>query len=960
MANLPETSAWESGIHQLEESERAKAGPGGILNLQAAQLANRTQFLRGELNAYNGLIKSGELPFADLDTAQAAIVAGKIPEGSLFSFRSSNPAWWAEEGKNIGGVAVKTGKIILSDLLQIVTVEASSEDSDGTIAGLASTKDSQYFFVVNTIDKTAPFNIFRNNNGVAESVSDIIGYSIIQGLIDSGFILKPMEPSTGYVLGCIDPISRRMAWGITIHGEVIAPLLKLEDGSIHVDKLTPELQQLVPVMLDPATGYVFGLQDPVTTRFAMLVAINGAITMPLLNIPDKSVDAPALSDSLSNLIPVQLDPSTGYVFGLRDPITLRFALLVSVTGETTIPLLVLGKKIITMDNLADDVTVNFLPQPADIVDARPEPLRAAIAEVSVRTVRRAGHGWAPFPSHLCRSLSGVNTSGVALQFRRTAGLQFTGKAFVGSYSPGILQSKVKKGRFTTTPVNTPSGTFNVGDYYTYEVYAGNNNLSETTPGTWNGQNIFLGDLLVYDGSTWAIQQSPGRGAQRAPDMYVVVDSAGWFDGMELAAGDKLIFLTNQTAGGARLTPTWVNVTATSDRLFYAGEFTPSSLPVIPVINGVYQASAAGVIGVDSYISGDYAWFNGSEWIRIPNDAAVFDVPAGGSVSLRCHYNSDEWEVRRTDKNDVQVAVRMKGQVMSQIQEVLGEKQLLISDSMFGQGNTGNQIITATGIPGEVRSYGGATSEQVLGMYKKEILSWGDNYRAQTIVMWHGQNNQPTTDLNAAAIREVTMQMAQLAGARDIKVLFLSILGQRIMTWNGSRIVVQQHEDQFSNTGALYDLSTWYKKLMPGRYAICYEILLSAATDAVDPTFPGMTEKEVAAKFGVIPWSFFNGSSLMGVTSNQLLYKGTWTGTTLPTGGSHGDYYLRTDTTNIGNVIYNSNGIWIENTIDRTHLSIAGGAALTHGGEGFDLGSGYKAIPSRDGVAAILLNNHFYR
>lgn len=42
MSNLPETPSWESGIHQLEEAERAKAGPGGVLNVQATQLANRT------------------------------------------------------------------------------------------------------------------------------------------------------------------------------------------------------------------------------------------------------------------------------------------------------------------------------------------------------------------------------------------------------------------------------------------------------------------------------------------------------------------------------------------------------------------------------------------------------------------------------------------------------------------------------------------------------------------------------------------------------------------------------------------------------------------------------------------------------------------------------------------------------------------------------------------------------
>ncbi len=64
MSNLPESPAWESGIHQLEEADRAKAGPGGILNIQATQLANRTQYLRSELDAYNGLLKSGEIPFS--------------------------------------------------------------------------------------------------------------------------------------------------------------------------------------------------------------------------------------------------------------------------------------------------------------------------------------------------------------------------------------------------------------------------------------------------------------------------------------------------------------------------------------------------------------------------------------------------------------------------------------------------------------------------------------------------------------------------------------------------------------------------------------------------------------------------------------------------------------------------------------------------------------------------------
>lgn len=781
-----------------------------------------------------------------------------------------------------------------------------------------------------------------------------------QDLELKGFIPAILDPETGYVFALRDPVTKRAAFLVKVDGTIVMPMAQIPDGSVGFSSMTSEMRSVMPMVFDAATGYVFGLRDPVTLKFAMLVRVDGTVIMPMLQIPEQSVSHASLNPTLSAVIPVNLDASTGYVFGLRDPVTQRFAMMVSVTGEVTIPLFALGKNVVTMDNLTDDVKKQFVPQAADVVNARPEAMRAAMAEISARTIRKSGSGWAQFPSHPCRLLSGINTSGVALQFRRTAGLQFTGKANVGAFSPGALQSKVKKGRFTVTPVNTPTGTFTAGDYYTYEVYNSNNNVSETTPGTWNGQDIYLGDNLVYDGSAWAIQPSPGRGALRAPDMFFTVSAAGWFDGMQVAVGDKIVFLTNQTAGGARLTPIWVNVDASSDRLFYAGEFTPASLPGSPMVNGVYQATAAGAIGVDNYVIGDYALYTGSAWVRIPNDTAIYDVAAAGSIALRCSLNSDEWEVRRSDKNDVPVGIRMKGQVMTQIQEVLGKKQLLISDSMFGQGNTGSQILTATGVVGEVRSYGGSTSEQVLGMYKKEILSWGDNYDAQTIVCWHGQNNQPTTDINAAQCREVSMQMAQLAGARDIKVLFLSIVGQRIMTWNGTRMVVQQHEDQFAKTGALYEFSDWYKRIMPGRYAICYEILLSAATDAIDPTFPGMTEKQVAAKYGVLPWSFFNGSTLSGLTTSQLVYKGTWTGTALPTGGANGDYYLRTDTSNVGNVIYNSGGTWIENTIDRTHLSIGGGGALTYGGDGFDLGTGYTPVPAREGVAEILLNNHFYR
>ncbi|EOE4354485.1 hypothetical protein ACKEI6_000424 [Klebsiella pneumoniae] len=133
MSNLPESPAWESGIHQLEETDRAKAGPGGVLNIQATQLANRTQYLRSELDAYNGLLKSGEIPFSSEDDAKLAISAGKISDGGFFSIRSEDPDIWVNEYRNLSGVAVPTGKslpsllYLINQLKAIVDIGASMQ-----------------------------------------------------------------------------------------------------------------------------------------------------------------------------------------------------------------------------------------------------------------------------------------------------------------------------------------------------------------------------------------------------------------------------------------------------------------------------------------------------------------------------------------------------------------------------------------------------------------------------------------------------------------------------------------------------------------------------------------------------------------------------------------------------------------------------------------------------------------
>lgn len=61
MATLTESSQWTPGIYQLEEYDVVKGGPNGIDNLQAQQLANRTQYLKALLDSASDQLGSQTL-----------------------------------------------------------------------------------------------------------------------------------------------------------------------------------------------------------------------------------------------------------------------------------------------------------------------------------------------------------------------------------------------------------------------------------------------------------------------------------------------------------------------------------------------------------------------------------------------------------------------------------------------------------------------------------------------------------------------------------------------------------------------------------------------------------------------------------------------------------------------------------------------------------------------------------
>lgn len=80
--NLGETETYEPGIYQLEITDPVIGGPDGIDNLQAKQLANRTNWLKAKIDSLLGfsVIHTATLKATPLDADE-------------FGFLSSSAAW---------------------------------------------------------------------------------------------------------------------------------------------------------------------------------------------------------------------------------------------------------------------------------------------------------------------------------------------------------------------------------------------------------------------------------------------------------------------------------------------------------------------------------------------------------------------------------------------------------------------------------------------------------------------------------------------------------------------------------------------------------------------------------------------------------------------------------------------------------------------------------------------------
>lgn len=106
MSNINENAKWEDSIHQIQRGERVEGGRGGVANIQASQLANRTLYLKEAVDGFS----TGNAPYQSKDAVQHDIDKGIIPLDARVSARSDDDNDWLIEYKNINGIATATGK----------------------------------------------------------------------------------------------------------------------------------------------------------------------------------------------------------------------------------------------------------------------------------------------------------------------------------------------------------------------------------------------------------------------------------------------------------------------------------------------------------------------------------------------------------------------------------------------------------------------------------------------------------------------------------------------------------------------------------------------------------------------------------------------------------------------------------------------------------------------------------
>jgi hypothetical protein len=699
---------------------------------------------------------------------------------------------------------------------------------------------------------------------------------------------------------------------------------------------------IVATLMPPESGYVFALIDPSTRQSCLRVTTAGEVEIDVLTVPDQWLGYDKLSAEVQGLIPATLLPESGYAFALIDPVTGRSPFRVTTAGRVEFSDIALPDAIVTRPKLAADVVKLIDPIAADGAFVMPDKWRGATVEWGVRTGAE-GSDWVAFAATPTKALSGVNNSGTGLDFRRSSHLRLRGRRYCGTFDASAGPSTHDLALNFVTGVSYPpftGGPYAEGDYAQF---------FDKTSATFGADTFIIGDLAVYKSAAWGKQTGPvpfGASADysvRQPGDWWHVTVAGTFDGVAYAVDDVIVYLGLESSG-TRGYARWRKADIVNGDLHYRAEFDPAGgLPASPKNSFVYQASAAGAAGGYTFAVGDYLVRTEGVWCQVPTEA-IKSVASAAAVHLPCVASADEWEVRRTDKGAIRVGVNLKTRRQFQPKRTSSNLSLW-SDSMFGVNGIGAAIIAAHtaafGVTGDLHAFGSSESHDILAMMERRIAVLGDDERDRIHLFYQGQNNRPVDEVKMAEVLQTAAALERLIGVQGARAIHFSLTGRADMSFNGTRLVCSSQEDAFNGVSGSWVLrmEAALAGMFPGRVVNTRQVLLAASVGrtAPDPRFPNPgfanhSEAYVAANYGVIPWSFFNEATGFPIPVEELNFVGYWTSTSLPTGGSDKDYYLRSGGSNgttrlIGQPIYKLAGTWVEWPTDTTHHGAAAAAPI---------------------------------
>ena len=698
----------------------------------------------------------------------------------------------------------------------------------------------------------------------------------------------------------------------------------LLDGSVSRQKLSADVTESIVGTIE-----IMGYQIPIWMNPAMEMALWGDMRTGKIrgnfDLSDSEIPEGSLPETVTNGLMGQVDIEfANYIPIWMHPESASMGIFADkINGRVYIPDLVLKEKAVSELNLSDSI-IGKLPSTAftrlnasnqydvDIVDD--DLLRGTEFEIPTRTTYPNGFVFSQFPNVKTPSLRGVNDTGFDLLFRQVSA-PIRGKLYRGTFdiASSAVQGKTLKGVYGNSYSNTypafPAGI--TGDCWITE--AGNSAVTVTA----NGLTFKNGDCLVKTDTGYAIQTAPGNGTyqigMRNGEFWNVI-SSGYFGGKFYEAGSKMYLLGLQSQSG----PKHMKYAKSKDgELYVIGECDASFVaPAAPQNGDTYIFSVNAIIlGLSGQIGDLLTYYKGA-WGIMHGQLAT--IPNGRSFNFPCT-NAKEWSVRRIDKLSNELNIKAWGHKTS-VRRKTTDSLILYSDSMFG--GVGNKILALSGRSGNVQTYGGGSSFDVLAMVKDWILN-SDTYVGRVHTFWHGQNN--STDVTQ--IKYAAHQMASLIGSKEARYVFWSILGSRTNAWNGERLTCPVQEGAFAGTNTIAEVEKFYESAYPGQYFSPRKALLEVAatrTNVADVQYPGLSEAQSAATYGIVPFSFWFDFSDKPFTQNNITFLGYHNAVGLPTGGVDKNYYLRTGNGVSGNMIVNVAGVWTEyNGWDSIHLNSAG-------------------------------------